>query len=284
MDEILRTREEVECHLQCEGVDHHIAVYQDLVLKSAFQPIVNANGDIFAYEALMRVYTSDGRPVNNGELLNYYRGTPTHLINIDRLARVIHLRNFSRCHTSANLFINMMPITILFCDSEGLVDSVLLPRIYELGLLPEQIYIEILEHHTDDDTSLAKAIRHLNQAGLQIVIDDFGVEGSSESRARLVAPDIIKADASLLEQYLKGDVQPLLSVFSLCRELGAKVIIEGIEDLRGYHAALSLGADYLQGFYVGIPQYTKPGGEEEANQRRLFNNDTPSEGSVDQPN
>ncbi|PSU35903.1 EAL domain-containing protein [Photobacterium lutimaris] len=257
MDTVLRTKDEIERHLSFQEGAQHTAIYQDFVLKSAFQPIVKANGHIFAHEALMRVYNSEGRLVNNGELFNYYRENPIHLINIDRLARVIHLRNFSRCRLSTNLFINMMPITILFCDNEGLVDSVLLPRIYELGLKPEQIYIEILEHYTDDDIALTNAIRHLNQAGLKVVIDDFGVDGSSEQRARAVSPDIIKADTSLLEQYLQGETQPLLDVFSLCQELEAKLIIEGVENVSGYHAATSLGADYLQGYYVGVPQHTK---------------------------
>lgn len=191
MDKILRTRDDIENHL-LEEEGQYVAVYQDLVLKSTFQPIVKNDGDIFAYEALMRIYNSDGRLLNNGDLIDYYRGHPVHLINIDRLARVIHLRNFSRSQTSTKLFINMMPVTILFCEDEGLVDSILLPRIYELGLNPTQIYVEILEHHTDDDEALTKAIRHLKQAGLNIVIDDFGVEASSERRAREVYPNIIK--------------------------------------------------------------------------------------------
>lgn len=278
MDKILRTREDIERHLLRQGEGQHIAIYQGLVLKSAFQPIVKIDGSVFAYEALMRVYNNDGGLVNNGELLNYYRGNPVHLMNIDRLARVIHLRNFSHSHLSTNLFINMMPVTILFCESEGLVDSVLLPRIYELGLKPEQVFIEIIEHHTDDDIALARAIRHLNQAGLNIVIDDFGVEGSSEQRARSVSPNIIKADSSLLAEYLQGHTQPLLNVFSLCRELGAKLIIEGVEDLRGYHAAISLGADYLQGFHVGFPQYVQ-----EPSQQALHQNQGNSGGNVDQP-
>ncbi|MCQ1059299.1 EAL domain-containing protein [Photobacterium sp. DNB23_23_1] len=255
MDKILRTKDEIERHLLFPGEEQHIALYQNLVLKSAFQPIVKADGSVFAYEALMRVYDSNGDLVNNGDLIKHYRGHPVHLINIDRLARVIHLRNFSLSKLTTNLFINMMPVTILFCENEGLVDSILLPRIYELGLKPEQVFIEIIEHYTDDDIALERATRHLSQVGLNIVIDDFGIEGSSEQRARSVSPNVIKADSSLLAEYLKGHTQPLLNVFALCRELGASLIVEGVEDLRGYHAAISLGADYLQGFYVGLPQF-----------------------------
>ena len=278
MDEILRTRDETERHLLLQKEGQYIALYQDLVIKSVFQPIVKTSGRIFAYEALMRIYNSEGVLLNNGDLINHYRGHPVHLINIDRLARVIHLRNFSLPQTSTKLFINMMPATILFCENEGLVDSILLPRIYELGLKPEQIYVEIVEHHTDDDRALTRAIRHLKQAGLNIVIDDFGVEGSSEQRARAVTPNIIKADASLLVQYVQGNTQPLLGVCELCRELGAKLIIEGVEDLKGYHAAISLGADYLQGFYVGFPQLINVESQTTSNVNRMNNT-----GNADQP-
>ncbi|MBY5946250.1 EAL domain-containing protein [Photobacterium rosenbergii] len=278
MDKILRTRDDIENHLLKEE-GQYVAVYQDLVLKSTFQPIVKRDGVIFAYEALMRIYNSDGLLLNNGDLINYYRGHPVHLINIDRLARVIHLRNFSSSQTSTKLFINMMPVTILFCEDEGLVDSIFLPRIYELGLNPAQIYVEILEHHTDDDEALTKAIRHLKQAGLNIVIDDFGVEGSSERRARHVYPNIIKADASLLVDYLQGNPEPLLKVSTLCRELNAKFIIEGVENLKGYHAAISAGADYLQGYYVGFPR-----GINVANQLTAKSGQTDNKGNIDQPN
>ncbi|MGR5062984.1 EAL domain-containing protein [Photobacterium sp. DNB22_13_2] len=279
MDRILRARDEIERHLLFQGEGQYIAAYQNLVLKSAFQPIVKADGSVYAYEALMRIYNTSGDLVKNGDLIKHYRDHPAHLINIDRLARVIHLRNFSHFKLSSNLFINMMPVTILFCESEGLVDSVFIPRIYELGLKPEQVFIEIIEHHTNDDMALARAIRHLNQAGLNIVIDDFGVEGSSEDRARSVSPNIIKADSSLLAEYLQGHTQPLYNVFSLCRELGARLIIEGVEDLKGYHAAISLGADYLQGYYVGLPQFNNA-----SSQPVLNDGQDSNKSNIDQPN
>ena len=279
MDEILRTRDEIEHHLLLQDEGHYFALYQGLVLKSVFQPIVRSDGSVFAYEALMRIYNSEGGLLNNGDLIKHYRGHPVHLINIDRLARVIHLRNFSCPKTAKKLFINMMPITILFCENEGLVDSILLPRIYELGLKPEQIYVEILEHRTDDDKAFSRAIRHLKQAGLNIVIDDFGVEGSSEQRARAVSPNVIKADSSLLVEYIQGNTQPLLEVSELCRELGSKFIIEGVEDLTGYHAAISLGADYLQGFYVGFPQLINVESQNISTSSKM--ND---KGNADQPN
>lgn len=254
MKTVLRAREELENHLTCLGDGSYYAVYHDLILVSAFQPIVTPDGKVFAYEALLRIFNSSNQLIDTGNLIQAYQNDQTHLINLDRLARVIHLRNFSRFYSSSNLFINMAPVAIIDGDSQQMTESVFLPRLMELGLSPERIFIEILEHYCEDDKSLTQAIESYHQSGLQIAIDDYGVAGSAEQRTRAVKPDVIKMDKSLLQDYLNGNPAPVLGAIKLAREIGSKVLIEGIEDKACYLAAIALDADLLQGYFMGRPK------------------------------
>ncbi|MGF1688337.1 EAL domain-containing protein [Photobacterium japonica] len=234
------------------------AQYHHLLLKSAFQPIVTPTGERYAYEALVRMYTQDGELVNTGDVINLCQNVEPHLINIDRLARVIHLRNFARFLPDSKLFINMTPVAIIDSLSPAFEQSLLIPRILELGLSPDHIFIEVLEHYCGDDINLVNAIRTMHQEGLQIAIDDYGTHASSEFRTRAVKPGLIKIDQSLLQQHLDGNSVPIFDAIQVARDINAKVLIEGVENKRAFQAAVALGADLLQGYYTGRPELVCP--------------------------
>ncbi|GAL04188.1 diguanylate cyclase [Photobacterium aphoticum] len=254
VEKVLRTRQELEQYVTCLEDGSYCATYHNLLLKSAFQPIVTPSGELYAYEALMRMYTEDGELVNTGDMIRMYQNIEAHLINIDRLARVIHLRNFAEFFSDSKLFINMTPVAIIDSLRPAFKQSLLIPRILELGLSPDHIFIEILEHYCDDDINLVNAIRAMHQDGLQIAIDDYGSQGSSEIRTRAVMPGLIKIDQSLLQQYLDGQLTPMLDAIQVAREINAKVLIEGVENKRAFQTAIALGADLLQGYYTGHPK------------------------------
>ncbi|WP_299022443.1 EAL domain-containing protein [uncultured Photobacterium sp.] len=254
MAKILRTRDELEQYLIQSEAGYYSARYDSYLMKSAFQPIVSASGQLFGYEALLRIYDESGfklktEPFFSSEFMNSYDR-----INIDRLARVIHLRNFALFVSKGTLFLNMTPIAAVDLDSQPLSQQSFIDRVHELGLSIDQIYFEILEHNCACDKMLVNSLRSLQELGARIAIDDYGVNASSESRARNVKPDIIKVDRSLLADYINGKPQELQDVIQLARELKARVLLEGIEDYRAFVVAKQLGVDYLQGYFIGRPE------------------------------
>ena len=69
-------------------------------------------------------------------------------------------------------------------------------------------------------------------------------------------PDVIKIDRSLITG-VDGDFykqETFKSLVSLRRRIGALVVAEGIETEAEAVTALELGADLLQGFFLGRPQ------------------------------
>ncbi|PSW19796.1 EAL domain-containing protein [Photobacterium sanctipauli] len=255
MNQILRARDELEKQLFQLDDDTNCASYQGLVLQSAYQPIFDSSGDVFAYEALLRLHTEKEQKIDTASLIRSYHSQPHHLINLDRLARVIHLRNFARFLSRSNLFINMCPVAMVDGESQALTRKLMLPRLQELGILPQQVYVEILEHFYHDPKRLAECTELLKSCNLNIAMDDYGIKGSSEQRARLVAPDVMKIDRSLLVMYMRGNKQPIHRAISVAKDLKAKVLIEGIECQACLQVANELGADYYQGYFVGRPRY-----------------------------
>ncbi|MCW8328621.1 EAL domain-containing protein [Photobacterium sp. SDRW27] len=223
-------------------------------MKSAFQPIVCSSGQRFGYEALLRVFDKRGTQIRTEPFLTSCIMSDSDRINLDRLARVIHLRNFARFLSVGSLFLNMAPIAALDAHSQVLTQHSLIPRVNELGLSIDQVYFEILEHHCSSDQMLINSLQNMQYHGIRIAIDDYGIDGSSETRARQVNPDIIKVDRSLLVEYIDGKPDSLHDAIKLARELNAKILVEGVEDERCYQAAKRLDVDYMQGYYIGHPE------------------------------
>ena len=96
----------------------------------------------------------------------------------------------------------------------------------------------------------------LRQRGFLVVLDDVGAGHSNLDRIPLIRPDIIKIDRSLITgvdaDFYKQET--FKSLVSLSRRIGALVVAEGIETEREAVAALELGADLLQGYFLGRPQ------------------------------
>lgn len=255
MGRILRSRRELEQHLILSDDGSYSAAYDGLVLKSAYQPIVYASGERFGYEALLRIFDESGTQLSTEPFFTPGWMQSNDRINLDRLAKVIHLRNFARFLSEGSLFLNMTPAAAMDTDSQLLTQNSLIPRVKELGLSLEQLYFEILEHYCACDQMLADSLRNMQQHGLKIAIDDYGIDGSSEMRARHVNPDIIKVDRSLLADFMNGKPDSLTDAIALARDLDAKVLVEGVEDEYRFEAARLLGVDFMQGYYVGRPVF-----------------------------
>ncbi|WP_176299545.1 EAL domain-containing protein [Vibrio sp. 05-20-BW147] len=256
---ILTSQADFESHLQtCEnGVT--CAYYGNLFLCTAYHPLFDKRFNIMGLEALLRVRTIDGEWVNPGDLFakrafgtdEYY-----HQINLDRLARVLHFRNFSLLHLSINLFVNLLPATALSnLKSHG--QALVLNRLKELGIKREQIVNEILEHEVDSTQEiieLRKAIIECRQNGLRVAVDDYGADGSDDFRVQSLQPDIIKIDRNILLQYLSGQQNSLLRGIELAKQLKCMVVIEGIETREQLLAMQALDTHFYQGFYLAKPK------------------------------
>lgn len=253
MNNILRAGQELDPYIRRSEDGAFFAIYKDFVLKSAFQPIVTPDGEIFAFEALLRVEHASGFCLDTGSVIESYLEHTVDLINVDRLSRNVHLRNFARLGLPTNLFINVTPIALLDSAARQDTESLLLTTLSAMNLSPSRIYLEVLEHPCDDEHCLTRTLHSLRRHGVKVAVDDYGMGASSMSRTTAMRPDVLKISKPLLDSYVAGDTQPMIEALSVAAAISAQVLIEGIEDQPSCELAKALGADLLQGYFTGRP-------------------------------
>jgi diguanylate cyclase (GGDEF)-like protein/PAS domain S-box-containing protein len=126
----------------------------------------------------------------------------------------------------------------------------------ETGLPPAALTVEVNERIlVEEDGLIADRLAELHQMGVRMAIDDFGIGYASLAYLRQLSLDIIKIDPSFVAGLGHDETLTLLTrtVVQVGRELGLRVIAEGIEQPRQLSALREMGCDYGQGFLVARP-------------------------------
>ncbi len=126
----------------------------------------------------------------------------------------------------------------------------------EAGLPPQALTVEVNERIlVEGDGLIVDRLADLHQLGVRMAIDDFGTGYASLAYLRRLPLDVIKIDPSFVAGLGQDDTLSLLTrtVVQVGRDLGLRVIAEGIEQPRQLSALLEMGCGYGQGFLVARP-------------------------------
>jgi diguanylate cyclase (GGDEF)-like protein/PAS domain S-box-containing protein len=126
----------------------------------------------------------------------------------------------------------------------------------ETGLPPGALTIEVNERVlVEEDGVIIERLAELHRLGVRMAIDDFGTGYASLAYLRRLPLDIIKIDPSFVAGLGQDDTLTLLTktVVQVGRDLGLRVIAEGIEQPRQLIALREMGCGYGQGFLVARP-------------------------------
>lgn len=221
------------------------AIRRDLI-DLRFQPQIEpASGQVIGVEALAR-WNAVSSP---GEL--FARAEAAGLA--ERLSRSIQLKALataSRWRGSLSrlrLSINLLPSDL---DRPG-YEHWLLAEISRAGLKPDQITVEIVESSLlADKRAVARRLSSLRAAGVRIAIDDFGTGYSSLAYLTTLPIDAIKIDRAMIADVVGGQRDRIVvkAMISMARELGLKVVVEGVESTAQLQILAEWGCDLYQGF------------------------------------
>lgn len=135
-----------------------------------------------------------------------------------------------------------------------------LPRIVatileQTGMSAENMEIELTEsvlmHNLEESARKVNALRAL---GVTIAIDDFGTGYSSLSYLRHLPVDTLKLDKSFIDGIGSRSGNALIrAVTTLARELGLRLIAEGVETEQQMTALRDIGIGHIQGFLISKP-------------------------------
>ena len=126
----------------------------------------------------------------------------------------------------------------------------------ETGLPPGALTVEVNERVlVEADDLIVDRLAELNRLGIRMAIDDFGTGYASLANLRQLPLDTIKIDPSFVAGLGHDETLTLLTrtVVQVGRELGLRVIAEGIEQPRQLAALREMGCGYGQGFLLGRP-------------------------------
>jgi diguanylate cyclase (GGDEF)-like protein len=126
----------------------------------------------------------------------------------------------------------------------------------ETGLPPGALTVEVNERIlAGEDELIIDRLADLHRTGVRIAIDDFGTGYASLAPLRQLPLDTIKIDPSFVAGLGHDDTLTLLTrtVVQIGRELGLRVIAEGIEQPRQLSALREMGCNYGQGFLIARP-------------------------------
>ena len=88
-----------------------------------------------------------------------------------------------------------------------------------------------------------------------MAIDDFGTGYSALSYIQKLPFDALKIDRTFINEIMqRSETKAMVrSLVVLAQELGMKVIVEGIENEAQLRTIQELGANQVQGYYLGRP-------------------------------
>ena len=130
----------------------------------------------------------------------------------------------------------------------------------ESGVDASRVQLELTERMLlDRGTGEKRVLEKLKALGFRIMVDDFGTGYSSLSRLQKLPIDVIKVDRSFVHDIVGSAEKAELvrMIISLGHSLGLKVVAEGVENQQQLDKLESLGCNYAQGFFLGVPMNAK---------------------------
>ena len=143
--------------------------------------------------------------------------------------------------------INLLPEDIL---QDDYVDW-LLDEVRAVGIDPKRVTIEITESALLSDLErVAANLERLRETGIKVALDDFGTGYASLAYLGSLPLDALKIDRGLVAKIGTSERDRIVvrSIFSLARDLGLTIVVEGVECTTQLILLADWGCDLYQGF------------------------------------
>jgi EAL domain-containing protein (putative c-di-GMP-specific phosphodiesterase class I) len=216
-------------------------------LWMAYQPIVSLQERrVYAYEALVR---SDDASLSRPDLLLDAAERLGRLHELGRRIRAAVTRGIDAAPAGTLLFVNLR--------SEDLEDDELSAGCSPLSSVAGRVILEVTERNSIEGVrNLPDRIAALRRLGFGIAVDDLGAGYAGLSTLAQLQPDVVKLDMSLVRDIdcnsTKREI--VTSMTRLCRQLGMRVVSEGVETERERDVLVAADCDLLQGYLFARPQ------------------------------
>ncbi|HHD80213.1 MAG TPA: EAL domain-containing protein, partial [Campylobacterales bacterium] len=225
------------------------AISEDRVV-CYYQPIfTEQNKKPTKYESLVRIIDRDGQAISPFFFLEIARKAKLY----PQITQIIinkALDTFEK-RTDIEFSINLTVDDIL---SEKIVNYIY--QRLESYPNPSRVIFEITEsEEVTDYQVINKFIKRVKEYNVKIAIDDFGSGYANFEHILNIDADYIKIDGTLIKNIDTNENSYIITeaIINFSKKLGRKTIAEFIHNQDVYNIVKKLGADYYQGFYLGVP-------------------------------
>ncbi len=249
-----------------EDLDRHNP--QRLTLIGQVRPAMEHDEFTMFYQPKVRLV--DGRPAGAEALIRWQHPTlglvsPDEFIPL--VEKTVLLRPLTQYIITAVLrqwreWADMgirLPIAINI-SPRSLLDQKLPDRVAEqlrrYDVPPAFLRLELTESFLMADSGRSTGVLdRLSDVGVGLSIDDFGTGYSSLSHLKRLPIEEIKIDRSFVMQMHvdANDFMIVRATVDLGRNLGLRVVAEGVEDLATFDRLAEFGCDEAQGYYISRP-------------------------------
>jgi len=161
-------------------------------------------------------------------------------------------REWAGMGTRLPISVNLSPRSLLDVEFPEQVARLL--EVWDVP--PAFITMELTENFLLSDSGRSIGVLdRLARVGVGLSIDDFGTGYSSLNYLRRLPLDELKIDRSFVVQMLvdANDFAIVHATTTLGKNLGLRVVAEGVEDRETYDKLVDMGCDEIQGFYIARP-------------------------------
>ncbi|WP_421384265.1 EAL domain-containing protein [Bacillus salacetis] len=226
---------------------------QNGTLVSYFQPILDLQKDhLYGYESLLRSGDNENE-ISPGLLFQTANETGLHSL-LDQRARETAIRcRKDQLQRGVKSFINFLPSTIYnpeFC----LQHTFSFVEKYDVD--PADLVFEVVETEKIVDVDHLKSVFAVyRREGMKVALDDVGTGFATLEMLSQLKPDYVKIDRSYIDHCDTNSENQIFlkEVTHISRELGIRVLAEGIERKEELDYCKALGVDLAQGYYIGKP-------------------------------
>jgi EAL domain-containing protein (putative c-di-GMP-specific phosphodiesterase class I) len=243
---VARMRRRAATHSELE-VREAMTRFETALARSwmAYQPIFDITTNrVFAYEALVR---TDEESLQRADVL---------IATAERLGRIHDLGRTVRAAVARSA--DEVPDDVLiFVNVHGLelTDDDLFGDRCALAPLAHRVVLEITERIGLDPVAGPARAALLRQRGYRIAVDDLGAGYAALGALATLEPEIVKLDMSLVRDVDRHPTKRRVvgAIATLCRELGSRVVAEGVETQTEFRALSEAGIELIQGFLLARP-------------------------------
>ena len=129
---------------------------------------------------------------------------------------------------------------------------------YEID--PKYLHLEITESaYSDNPGQIVSAVEQLRALGFPVEMDDFGSGYSSLNMLSQMKLDILKLDMAFVRNEIAkpADQSILGDIIAMAHRMRLGVVAEGVETREQVNRLVSVGCDYVQGYYFAKPMPVK---------------------------